>query len=743
MALLNLTRFMDLLTNRPRGDEGITSEIVSEVLQEVRNGDPIPENGVVVLDAPPEYRERIYSISEAVSNRYGYNTQVLQIFDDHIVWCDYSGKDPIYYQQDYTWDAEGDPLLGNRIEVRPLQGFAPVDGTSSSQGATDAGTGLENGDESELISEEEALADPILADLLVSLADKPVSDKKWSGGSASYANPADYCKACLIDESTDGAKTATACKLPVYEPNGALNRNAVHAAAAALSGARGGVNASADAKRSAARKLVALYRKLGEDAPANLKRVAGIKVAAEDTAAPIAAPAPSPSTENTGGVMAGSTPTGEALNDMTVTDASVAVRAANAIDAIVPPALPAVSLADGDQETYTVAALRLADEARKIPEWQQVHRLGQWAVPHAGSGQKIKLTQEMGDTMIRNFRLGAVRRGVPLDEIHLTDSGGQAMGWMVDLRWGKEGEGLADDEPSGTGNILYGRFRYNSYGLAKLGDEQYRYISPQYHLDYQDKETANKYGPALTAVAATNNPFLRLRSFQGEPAPGPVTLSDVRLEDLPEVLVDGLRGTPGPAEAALNEAVDDSPAAVETPAVEHEQTTAAPVVHNEEPEMTEEMTQQLADLANNNQRLSEQLALAQNVIAAIKLDNHHTKVDRFIDTLVTKGVPPALTEKGKVILYNCDPDYEATLTLSEGEGQVNLFGAIQSLLSDLPVLDLTTHVTTPTEEQRPADTDRPTTLDDQVASKIGRGLLERVGVHAGMSADQMAGGDDD
>lgn len=47
-----------------------------------------------------------------------------------------------------------------------------------------------------------------------------VSDRPWSGiSSASYANAAEYCAACLIDENEPGDTHSKArCKLPVYEP---------------------------------------------------------------------------------------------------------------------------------------------------------------------------------------------------------------------------------------------------------------------------------------------------------------------------------------------------------------------------------------------------------------------------------------------------------------------------------------------------------------------------------------------
>ncbi len=107
----------------------------------------------------------------------------------------------------------------------------------------------------------------------------PISDKAWGSISESdYKDAETFCKACLIDLNEPGAEKVKAkCKLPVREPGGAVNRNALAAAAAALAGARGGVQAPLEAKRAAARKLVRLYAEAEMEPPASLKRLAGVK----------------------------------------------------------------------------------------------------------------------------------------------------------------------------------------------------------------------------------------------------------------------------------------------------------------------------------------------------------------------------------------------------------------------------------------------------------------------------------
>ncbi len=105
-----------------------------------------------------------------------------------------------------------------------------------------------------------------------------VSEKPWGQFSdADYADPGALCDASLINLNSGSRSDWTKgnCKLRVYEPGGALNRNGCHAAASVLAGGRGGVDAPPAAKAAAARKLVSLYRSdLKEDPPDSLVALA-------------------------------------------------------------------------------------------------------------------------------------------------------------------------------------------------------------------------------------------------------------------------------------------------------------------------------------------------------------------------------------------------------------------------------------------------------------------------------------
>lgn len=102
-----------------------------------------------------------------------------------------------------------------------------------------------------------------------------VTDAPWDGSASRWPTPIAYCSSCLIDTNT-GTKTKSNCSLPIREPGGAINSNGVHAAAAALAGARG-TKLPADQKKAAAKTLVGIYRNdLKETPPDSLVALAGL-----------------------------------------------------------------------------------------------------------------------------------------------------------------------------------------------------------------------------------------------------------------------------------------------------------------------------------------------------------------------------------------------------------------------------------------------------------------------------------
>jgi hypothetical protein len=107
------------------------------------------------------------------------------------------------------------------------------------------------------------------------------TSEKWDGSPSNWPDTGDgrtanFCRSCLINTNTGDPKdwTQDNCKLPVKTPDGDVNTNAMSAAAAALAGARGGVQASSADKKSAAKKLLSYYRGAKMEPPDSLTSLA-------------------------------------------------------------------------------------------------------------------------------------------------------------------------------------------------------------------------------------------------------------------------------------------------------------------------------------------------------------------------------------------------------------------------------------------------------------------------------------
>jgi hypothetical protein len=97
-----------------------------------------------------------------------------------------------------------------------------------------------------------------------------ISEEEWSKYTEADYSIEQWHAACLIHLHDGPPTSKSQCKLPVKTPNGALNRNGVHAAAAALAGARSPLKASSEQKAKAASALRRYYSQLDETPPESL-----------------------------------------------------------------------------------------------------------------------------------------------------------------------------------------------------------------------------------------------------------------------------------------------------------------------------------------------------------------------------------------------------------------------------------------------------------------------------------------
>jgi hypothetical protein len=309
-------------------------------------------------------------------------------------------------------------------------------------------------------------------------------------------------------------------------------------------------------------------------------------------------------------------------------------------------------------------AFRLADTRGAVPVWQPVHVIGKWSIPHGVSGP-IQFTRAMGESFIRNFKANVLRRRVPLDERHLTEQNGVALAWLEELRWGQEGEGLPGaPEPSGHGDILYGRWDYNQLGVQRLSDRNYLYFSPQYSLNYQDKQVGTEYGPTLLAVAGTNDPFIRnMRDSQGNPAMPWVSPAGIAAHDV-VILTEGLRPYRPSQEGAMTQ----------------QQQTGTDVQLAERMRVLEV---QLADEKRAREATEATLAEERRV-------RYLADCDAFIDSQVRLGVPPGSLHKFRTLLKRLNPSAQAVVTLSDDQGakQLTLADAIRECIGEMAAINL-------------------------------------------------------
>lgn len=145
----------------------------------------------------------------------------------------------------------------------------------------------------------------------------------------------------------------------------------------------------------------------------------------------------------------------------------------------------------------SVKAILEDPDSKRIAERVQLLRTGIFNHPRLG---ELKITRSMIENMIHNFENKV--RGVDLAIDYKHDSDDVAAGWIKSLD-------LAENPDDPTYVELWAEVSWTPTGLKKLAEKEFRYLSADFSLDYQDNESLEKFGPTLFGAGLTNRPVVK------------------------------------------------------------------------------------------------------------------------------------------------------------------------------------------------------------------------------------------
>lgn len=131
-------------------------------------------------------------------------------------------------------------------------------------------------------------------------------------------------------------------------------------------------------------------------------------------------------------------------------------------------------------------------EGTSAPQSVQVLRVGNFSHPMSGD---FDITPEVLRQMKKNFDERVRRIDLAIDYSH--DSWAEAAGWFKEV------------ELKNNDTELWVSVDWTDAGRKKVETKEFRYFSVEFHPDYEDDETKQKFGPTLLGAALTNRPFVK------------------------------------------------------------------------------------------------------------------------------------------------------------------------------------------------------------------------------------------
>lgn len=169
-----------------------------------------------------------------------------------------------------------------------------------------------------------------------------------------------------------------------------------------------------------------------------------------------------------------------------------------------------IQLSEGSQRTLRMLAEFTAPGEGKTTSWVTLTRTGSFTDPRYG---RFEITRDMLLSMVRNFDAQTFGQDIYLDVNHNPGAGAAAKVLKLSIE----------------GDRLRAQVEWTPYGLEAVQQKGYRYLSAEYHENYQDNEKGAYHGPTLVGAGLTVRPVIKRLD--------PVTLSCASDSDDSPILI--------------------------------------------------------------------------------------------------------------------------------------------------------------------------------------------------------------
>lgn len=282
--------------------------------------------------------------------------------------------------------------------------------------------------------------------------------------------------------------------------------------------------------------------------------------------------------------------------------------------------------------------LKLA-EKDTTPKWHLLFPMGATKYREDFPREGITFSREFCSKLVSNFKKsqanyqGADDYGLQVNYHHLggfTVEAGAPMqnlvaaGWITDMELRAEGP--------------YALIRYTERAREYIRADEFRYLSPEFFLDYADRSSGLSQGPTLAGAALTNDPFLK--ELPRVAASDTTTEVATATEEGAVMDKKKLCARLGLPENATDEQIEAKLAAMDSAAKKADEVQKTAAV-------------QMSEVAGKVEKLSEVITSSNTRIATLETENKALKegelareVKAFVDGLVTEGkIVPAQHEE--------------------------------------------------------------------------------------------------